>query len=142
LSLLAPPPFQENKKTENTPPTTRVSDQFVLDLGQSRQFSTDMSRPSTSRGLESDDDDREEQSSIAISTKFKKGKPSRCAGGSVKSGASTTGSTVISVKSLRRPEVIAELPVLSEEQKLRAMLGFRDEDVNKVILILEPGVCI
>jgi hypothetical protein len=42
------------------------------------------------------------------------------------------GSTVVSVKSLRKPEVIAELPVLSEEEKLRAMLGFKDEDVNKV----------
>jgi hypothetical protein len=64
--------------------------------------------------------------------------PSRCGtggGGSVKTaGGSVSGSTVLSVKSLRRPEVIAELPVLSDEQKLRAMLGFRDEDANKVVI--------
>lgn len=93
-----------------------------------------MSRPSTSRGLESDDDIDERSSSSGILPKIKKGKPSRClGGGSVISAASNkSGSTVVSVKSLRRPEVIAELPVLSDEQKLRSMLGFKDEDINKV----------
>lgn len=99
------------------------------------QYISVMSRPSTSRGLESDEESQEQASSFA--TKSWKGNPSRLAAGSVISAAdSNTGSTVVSVKSLRRPEAIAEIPVLSEEQKLRAMLGFKDEDANKVGLLI------
>jgi hypothetical protein len=114
-----------------------------------------MSRPSTSRGMESDDDTsaiasaRSASVSECVSATVRpwKSKPSRLAGagagslcslsslagGGIGGGSgSNMGSTVVSVKSLRKPEVIAELPVLSEEEKLRAMLGFKDEDVNKV----------
>ena len=87
-------------------------------------------RPSTSRGLE-ENEEKEEKS--PFKNRLKK-LPSRLlkGGGSVVSEVSSCGDTVVSVKSLRKPEVIAELPVLTEEQKLRAMLGFRDEDFNKV----------
>lgn len=85
-------------------------------------------RPSTSRGPTPESDSKSVKSLNSKSS-------------SANSSGKTAVSTVVSIKSMRVTEVFPEIPKLTEEQKLRLMLGFKDEDSNKNSIFEREDFC-